>query len=516
MESKFELEKKAKELLQKSPKESAKIYRRIWDEFPDQCNVWDALFSLKALRGAAVEDVKWARSLAEKHDDEKVRGLFGWYIYDIYVKKKPNDNILRFENLILSLLDLIPQKNLREEPSFPCPKTLTVFKLVDIHSTNNFNAIKVNQLLNTLDITYLSNTPSKYESQERGSQEYPSDTEKFYASKSKALLKLGRYEECKSLCEEALSTLAKFHYDNDLWFQMRIAICHERTGNTDDSKTLFEKLLSTQKGKDKWFFYRDLSELYYEEEDYDNAWKYSLTAALNGNEPQYMIKVYNHQLHILRKLDRLDEGKVIAELIASIVCEQKWKVKEDYSRMFAYYGIDLNVLGESSKYFRRAQTFWKAERYHGLQAIIGEVIFVHKNNKIGQIRDKNGQTFNFHRKHLTKKQHDLGRLKGATVEFYAIHSANDEIFAENINVISLKQPSVINADGEIITGKVKNIVDFGIFVCFQGKPDGLLHISKLDNDLKNNFRDEFQKGDDITVRIIKATDKGLELSLEQQ
>src|SRR5690606_31556691 len=101
---------------------------------------------------------------------------------------------------------------------------------------------------------------------------------------------------------------------NDLWFNMRIAIAEEKLGNFEKSEMLFKELLSSRAGSDKWFLYRDISEIYFEQKEYEKAWKYAIDAAYYGNEPHFLIGLYLLQTRILYKLDRSEDGKVLAEL----------------------------------------------------------------------------------------------------------------------------------------------------------------------------------------------------------
>src|SRR5690606_19782904 len=151
--------------------------------------------------------------------------------------------------------------------------------------------------------------------------------EKFFSLKTKALIKLEMYEECKELAELALQKLNKFHTDNDLWFKMRIALSEEGLGNHEASEHQLSELLSSRAGSNKWFLYRDLAEVCFEKGENEKAWKYAVDATFHGNEPGFMIKLYMLQAKILYKLVRSDDGKLMAELIAAILKEEGWKEK---------------------------------------------------------------------------------------------------------------------------------------------------------------------------------------------
>lgn len=512
MPTKFEIEKRAKSLIDSDPNEAAIQYRKIWDEFGDKFNEWDAFFSIKALRKASNPDLKWAKELVDKFNTEKVNGLYAWFIFDACIKGKKRNDILRFENLIAALPAVSPQKCLQAGSSFPCPTTISIFKLIDALIENQFNAHRVNELLECLDPRQLSTKTNTMTSEERGTVELASDLEKYYALKTKALLKLGEHSSCKSLCEEALRTLTKFHYDNDIWFRMRIAICDEKLGNLDASEAQFKSLLATRTGSDKWFIYRDVAVFYLEQGDLEKAWKYAIDATSRSNDPHYMIGLYHLQAKILYKLDRANEGKILAELIASIIKEQQWRTKDIYAKLISFYEIDTETLKSSSEYLKAAQAFWTGERYAGQSKTNGEIISVHNNGKVGRIRDEQGRTVCFHRKDFVRRPRDLAELIGAPVEFYVIPSFEGRPVAENITVNKTKRIEVAHdVIGKCFVGTVKKIVDFGLFVGIDEHSDALLHKSNIPKNMRNNLNEMFIKGQSIKVEVSAVTEKGMQL-----
>ncbi|HEX2476336.1 MAG TPA: polyribonucleotide nucleotidyltransferase, partial [Lacipirellulaceae bacterium] len=62
--------------------------------------------------------------------------------------------------------------------------------------------------------------------------------------------------------------------------------------------------------------------------------------------------------------------------------------------------------------------------------------------------------------------------------------------------------------GQIYTGKVVKIVDFGAFVNFLGNRDGLVHISELARERVGKVSDVVQVGDTVKVKLIGIDDRG--------
>ena len=61
---------------------------------------------------------------------------------------------------------------------------------------------------------------------------------------------------------------------------------------------------------------------------------------------------------------------------------------------------------------------------------------------------------------------------------------------------------------QIYEGKVVKIVDFGAFVNFFGKRDGLVHVSQIENRRLNHPSDVLKEGQDVKVKLLGFDDRG--------
>jgi polyribonucleotide nucleotidyltransferase len=69
--------------------------------------------------------------------------------------------------------------------------------------------------------------------------------------------------------------------------------------------------------------------------------------------------------------------------------------------------------------------------------------------------------------------------------------------------------------GESYEGKVKRIVDFGLFVEMPDGFDALLHISKVAKERVNNLPERYKEGDAITVIVMEQKGKKVELATQE-
>jgi polyribonucleotide nucleotidyltransferase len=93
---------------------------------------------------------------------------------------------------------------------------------------------------------------------------------------------------------------------------------------------------------------------------------------------------------------------------------------------------------------------------------------------------------------------DDGTIKIAAVDASAAQAAIDWIRG------IVAEPEI----GEIYTGKVVKVVDFGAFVNFLGSRDGLVHISELAPSRVKQTSDVVNVGDQVKVKVLGIDDRG--------
>ncbi len=69
--------------------------------------------------------------------------------------------------------------------------------------------------------------------------------------------------------------------------------------------------------------------------------------------------------------------------------------------------------------------------------------------------------------------------------------------------------------GDVVSGEVTGMVDFGIFVKIEEGLEGLVHISEMDWSLVENPKSVYKVGDKVKVKIIEIKDGKISLSIKQ-
>ena len=93
---------------------------------------------------------------------------------------------------------------------------------------------------------------------------------------------------------------------------------------------------------------------------------------------------------------------------------------------------------------------------------------------------------------------DDGVIKIASPNGEAIQKAYDMIYS------IVAEPE----EGKVYKGKVVKIVDFGAFVNFFGKRDGLVHVSQIKPKRLNHPSDVLKEGQDVWVKLLGFDDRG--------
>ena len=509
MKSKREFQDEAKQLLENDPSKSLDVCLEMHTNYPSEFNNYDAVNLLQAARASKRVDINNLPEIIENFKDyEIVSSLCGWYVFDNFIKHKTPQVILNSENLINSYLKIIKQKDISIDDKYPCPFSIILFNLMEAHSNNLFNANKIYEYCKKINPEYLSKKTSEFEDKEGKTKENPSDLETYYQYYTKACDKLNKNNEAIDACEQGLKVIIDYHYDNDLWFQMRIARANRNLKDYDTSEKKYLEIINSRAGSTKYFLFKEYSELLYEQERYEESWTQSLRSGIQLYDVQFSAGILLHQSRLLARLDRIDEAKKFAEIIFLGVKENLWNNSTDYQKLINYFKIE-EVKENAEKSFKELYKTFKDELYSDSKIIQGEIVFIHPRGKFGKIRYSNNASINFSKNSFNNRVRNLDKFAGAKVSFVIDYDYKSETIAENIKIDTLKVPEVLV--GETFKGKIRNIVDFGLFIDMENGKTGLAHQSTL----PKNFKEIYEVGNTVKVLIDKETEKGFSLKLTE-
>jgi len=128
--------------------------------------------------------------------------------------------------------------------------------------------------------------------------------------------------------------------------------------------------------------------------------------------------------------------------------------------------------------------------------------------KIGAIIGKGGSTI---RALEEEFEVSIDIEEDGTVFVAGVEGEKTEAALEHIRTIT-KGPEL----GEVYTGKIVRVVDFGVFVELVPGLDGLVHISQLSTERVNKVEDAVKLNDEIMVMVTDITNNGEKIRLSRQ
>jgi len=181
-------------------------------------------------------------------------------------------------------------------------------------------------------------------------------------------------------------------------------------------------------------------------------------------------------------------------------------------------GIDLEVLREALTQASKGKNHILAlmeeaeENIVESEALPSTEYFMINPSKIGDIIGKAGATI----RDIIEKfevsidlDRDEGGVKLSGGDKEKVAAAREHI--KKIADAPVKKQMVYEV-GKSYQGKVKKIVDFGLFVEMPDGFDALLHISKVAKERVNNLPERYNEGDEITVVVMEQKGKKVELA----
>ncbi|MFN4155686.1 MAG: polyribonucleotide nucleotidyltransferase [Paracoccaceae bacterium] len=152
----------------------------------------------------------------------------------------------------------------------------------------------------------------------------------------------------------------------------------------------------------------------------------------------------------------------------------------------------LHILGEMAKALTQAQAFSQyAPKIETMQIPTDKIreVIGSGGKVIREIVETSGAKVDIN---------DEGIIKIASSDAAAIKRAYDMIWS------IVAEPE----EGRVYTGKVVKLVDFGAFVNFFGKRDGLVHVSQIANKRLNHPNEILKEGQEVKVKLLGFDDRG--------
>lgn len=281
---------------------------------------------------------KYCRTLEIYDDcyDTAIEDFTNWdriyYAWSLYYSRIKNFD--SYSNLVKNaekILFLVSQIDTSKE-KFACPYTSTVFFMVRYYA-NKSNFPSVVEWGQKLDHKLLSKTPFTYKG-----RKFPSNRERWYSYLSKALLKIGEYEDSILISKDALNDLDSFHGDNDIWFKFRIAKAEKELFNFDTSIDYLKAIINFKR---EWYVEYEIADNYFLKSNYDEALRFSFKAALNKGSSIMKTKVFLLISDLLEMKKQYKKANDHLYLIYALKKEHSFSIDESMKEQLKQEDYDL-------------------------------------------------------------------------------------------------------------------------------------------------------------------------------
>lgn len=289
---------------------------------------------------------------------------------------------------------------------------LTAFRVIkNFKSKTSFDAEGINFWLDKLNPETLSTETwiSNFQGKSTVNQ---SKKEEWYALKSKVYLKLEMYKACIEISNKALEEFTKLHNDNDKWFKHKIAISHHNLGNYEEALTILKGLILKDK---RWFFYKDISEIYTSIGNIDDALKYGIDAILLPGDDDKKLNLYWNIGLLFSLKEDIEMSKFLKCLSIKIRIENNWKLSSIEKE---YYGINQEFIDDKTinNLIGVLNNQLKKFKFENLEKQYGMIDNILPNNKAGFIKNSKGASHYFKVRDVIGNRNNLSKNK--SVEYY--------------------------------------------------------------------------------------------------
>ena len=257
--------------------------------------------------------------------------------------------------------------------------------------------------MNKLNPALLTNEVYKFVDKDGENREKASPKEKWYSLKSKVLVKQMKYKECIDVGNTALMEIDNFHYDDDMWIKTRIAWSKGRLGLKQEAISELKSLLMI---KDNWVIQYDISKLYNEINNLEEALSYAFDAALNCNDFKLQLPLFYDLAIILKDKNKIDMAKKHILLCVKIRNENNWSISKELLDQVNFFGLNENN-DSAQLIYKELKKYWIKEKKASMPSVTGKVQKVLSNGKSGFIMGDDNKKYYFKTKSFIGNRGDL-------------------------------------------------------------------------------------------------------------
>lgn len=407
------------------------IYKQLWEEYQESCTKWEAwgyAFCLKHLK-YYVQALDICREVYPQNKDfEHIKGVYAWSVYYTEIAVEKVNDEPKFFKAGEGILKLSKQDDQYS------PYTLTVFKILEYLNDKAIYPIdKILEWTDKLNFEILDNTPFSFTDNEGKTRELASKKEQYFMWRTKALLKKDLFEDCIELSQKALDTFENFHYSNDIWFARRISLSYKGLGQPEIA---LEQLKTLLKRKNEWFIQKEIAEIYFEQDNNEQALKFAIDSALSFGDADKKLNLYKLLSEILISNNQNEEAKKHVEFIYQIRKAHEGKIDNDLQNLINKYEIDTTKTVNLRDFEKELKQLWEKLKFSNQTQVTGVIKSILPNGKAGFIETENKKSYYFQLRSFKAKP-ELAK-EGQKVTFFLEEGFDTSKNRKTENAVNVK------------------------------------------------------------------------------
>lgn len=316
----------AKELRKlKKYEDAIKIYATLWnEENKDKWLGWEYGYCLKYNNNLS-EAIKVCKNTYKIDKNFKANNnLLSWCIFEMYFGSRKQDSstidIKKIEIIAESITKIIGQ-------SKGNPYEKIVFNMAERYKKKGDRSSYEKMLfwLEKLNVGELDQKTYLFTDNSGREIECHSRLEEYYSLMSKGLLELEKYQQCIECCDEALSKINKFHFDNNIWIEARKYFSIGMLGEFDDAILKLKNLILR---KNHFSLLYKISILYKIQGNVKLEEEYLLYSLLGKEKDTMKINIIYQEAKVLENLGELYHAGIHYYYCFKLRRDNDWKISE--------------------------------------------------------------------------------------------------------------------------------------------------------------------------------------------
>lgn len=358
-------------------------YARVWPD-GDIWTGWGYAHCLRKL-GRSNEALGIARAVHSLDSTFKFgRSIFAWSLYDVYIRSAaaPDVEVLKAASTIVSLTN--------DDQAY-APTSAFVITILHVAKLwAGHRDLRVLEWLDRLDVNNLPVSPGKGTDDKGRVKELASRKEQYYSLRTRALERLGRWQDCLDTSMRALSECVPLHHDNEIWFRRRIALAKLELGQANEAVAELQQLADR---KPVGFLHTDVASAAWNAGDHGLAFKHALNALTAPQDIGFKLDAVNMVAKVLWERGELEDARTHLALCLAVRQERGWNVPQELAAQATEWAPLRTA--DSSALLRELRPLWQQWSHESTPQFTGTVTKLLPHGHAGFIRADDGKDYYF-------------------------------------------------------------------------------------------------------------------------